>query len=556
MIKSTDSSCSHGDAGAAVSPLFWLPIELLEEISQLFTRPESVQVLTVNSVLHEVFARRIWRNIGCHDRLIWEAPFSAWRRYGHLVRRLYIKSSCALNTIADLPGIVHLEVELSSASCRIFEQKLPQLNRLEISHTASYSPADGEGTRRAIDWVFAAEKRGQEVDVTWCLNAYSDEQWDWIDELVVLLKKSEYHSFILATPDYTLPFTFPLKHVRKLASMLSSLSFKYLSGDSATGYAMGILADNEIVFKKLRRVRFTLPSRELQDAMPLPSLLSSRFPVLKHIELSWSGNPISDLVHPFFHGSLMSVSSMRLYGCNDGSWNSIIGSVPNVRKLSLDACKLKFDVQVVAKQIPLLQKLSIYDGSGIDFTHEGKCRESAGATSAGQFLKLDVMEIWVHAYKGMVELEKLYEIMVNHAPSLRTVKIVGDTLTVPLSDKTNGAVNPPVKQLYFRVKSVAENDFEFILGLFPKLGIFEVDSPEHNLELLAKVRARYPHLGVLTTRSLYHWGSDSIHSNSDSDYEDDEDDDNDDFDDYDYDDGDDFDDTDTVGDDGGDEDDV
>ncbi|KAI8866478.1 hypothetical protein GQ42DRAFT_165472 [Ramicandelaber brevisporus] len=477
----------------AISPLFWLPVELLEEISQFLTRPESVPALTVDKTLHNVFARRIWRNIN-HESHIWKATSSAWRAYGHLVRTFSVTSWYDFECIPDLPLIVGLKIYLKAENSSIFEYKMPTLRELTVvSILKPFGPVPEKSVQNVLTWIKEAEKSGQEVSVEWDLEVDTADKLEWIEDVLVETVYLERHS---------IKFDFvgncvDLQRMAKFESRIVEIKMPELFTDNVLPVLNGLLKLDGVVFSQLRRLNIELPVFDGHDENQfIPQVDASWFPALISLELTFSAATSEFLVHPVFIGTLASLTTLQLGCCDYDGWDLVVKWVPNVRYLGFSFSELMLESSVLAQYTPLLEEIMIEDGCEIMF--------SATRDSSAQLLNLRVLDIGMEEGTDYDMDSDVFEFIVLNAPNLQTVKFTlfqsSHFCVYSLEGETNDSVHH--LSVSFELSALEEVDIDNLVSSFPGLRVLEYGQRPFDEKMFNSIRQRHSHIKVLRNRAF------------------------------------------------------
>ncbi|KAI8865657.1 hypothetical protein GQ42DRAFT_165956, partial [Ramicandelaber brevisporus] len=172
-------------AASAVCQLFRLPRELLELVAAYFSRREAVPVLTVNSMLHEIFAERVWR---CFDADLIDniktIPLESLLKYGHLVRRMRIAwwTLESIDLAATFPNVTRLLIPLSRLADSIKSSQgkcFERLCHLDVCDLDDYIKLKSlDGTDPVLDWIDGRfEDEAGLKKVEWELFQYGNDKW-------------------------------------------------------------------------------------------------------------------------------------------------------------------------------------------------------------------------------------------------------------------------------------------------------------------------------------------------------------------------------------------
>ncbi|KAI8867764.1 hypothetical protein GQ42DRAFT_164574 [Ramicandelaber brevisporus] len=511
------------------SLLFWLPFELLEEISLFFTRAEAVQLLTVNSTLHEVFAGRIWRCITAADSAVWKAPASAWTRYGHLVRSLSIPDSIysvSTGTIPNVPNLLHLDIYLNEVGSGIFKYEMPLLQQLCVK-ASDIGWGNKLGLlKAAAAWVAEAEQRDQNISVEWDMFLFNSDNIKWIDDMLDMIHKPHQHSMALSVTKRSFV---KLKQLSKLAAMLVQLHSSAIivkqHGSGAQVVPGSILDNKDITFRKLRHLNIQLTFEDGYGDEIGGSFKATQFPVLESVSLNdiavytvYARQPLQTQ-QPLFSGVFETVTKLQVEKFSgDFVLNSVSGCFPQLRILDISASSLSLCANSMKREWPLLEKVVIsrfnnilipqsdYRGSNSDNDDDDDDNDvnvngtgsleryaaslaTAAATTA-QLLNLHTFEL---ISKDRTEYSSCFEsihFILHHAPNLHTVKLEHCRLEAVTEREIVGEVNQSVRHLevMFNGNPYRENLLDLIL-LFPNLTMLKIK--------------RYPQMGDDEEKETY-----------------------------------------------------
>ncbi|KAI8871873.1 hypothetical protein GQ42DRAFT_154095 [Ramicandelaber brevisporus] len=205
-LEEKQSVCCTREKFSSMTSLCSLPFELIEEISRFFKRSESVRVLRVNSVLHEAFARRIWRHITSSEGTVWNAPPSAWTHYGPLTASI------------RLSGL---------------------FKRADLLIMAA--------------WISDVEKRAQDVAVEWKL-VTGGETTSQMDVILDAITKPELHSFNIRLVQSIYEF----EQKSKFAAMMVEIRLPHAAMGVKPSLLNEVLSWKGVVFSRLRRLNLHL----------------------------------------------------------------------------------------------------------------------------------------------------------------------------------------------------------------------------------------------------------------------------------------------------------
>ncbi|KAI8867198.1 hypothetical protein GQ42DRAFT_158116 [Ramicandelaber brevisporus] len=162
-----------------------LPLELLEETASYLSTSDAAKAVTVCSVLHEV--KRI--------------PASAWQRYGHLVRIVYISAK----TVDSIPlehisGVVRLTVELDCVETVALNKAVKGMTRIQSVSVIQGDNQYLEHRQLSVmdDWIVAAKDSGQTINVEWSVGVHSSDDFLFLCDATSDIVASTQHTYKLA----------------------------------------------------------------------------------------------------------------------------------------------------------------------------------------------------------------------------------------------------------------------------------------------------------------------------------------------------------------------
>ncbi|KAI8866615.1 hypothetical protein GQ42DRAFT_165379 [Ramicandelaber brevisporus] len=481
------------------SPLFWLPLELLEEISYLFTRAETVQVLTVNTTLHEVFANRIWRHITSTDHRVWKAPASAWTRYGYLVRSLVISDELFINVcMPNLPKLLKLEVFLDEPGYNIFEYEMPLLQQLDVKCSPESIALQSDGAMAATKWVANAENRNQSVNVNWSLRTDHSDNLSWLGDMLDTVTRSEQHSVTLIAFDNLMGLS--ENHAAKLAVMLVNFTYdgrlRINEGSVLSAYS-SFITNSKHVFTKLQHLSIELTYDSSIDGDMIPKLRDTQFPILDSIEISEARGSYGYWYGLKLDGDFSTVTKLQLTDCDNIIWSIVTpGRFTGVRDLTLSGMGLTINPRTIARQFPVLFRLVIGESYGKDFSYN----EPIQSTKDAQLQCLHVFEIrFSHDFDEEITAD-MFQFILYHAPKLHTIDFSYGWFECSELDEfvNNGVVNTSVRQLSVTLFSdEIEDGFNDLIGLLPNLERLEL-IPFGNIknDVLNELCNRHPLISI------------------------------------------------------------
>ncbi|KAI8867277.1 hypothetical protein GQ42DRAFT_164898 [Ramicandelaber brevisporus] len=482
------------------SPLFRLPLELLEEISYYFTRAEAVQVLRVNSTLHEVFANRIWRHITITDQTVWEAPASAWTRYGYLVRSLVIPDELPPNTcMPNLPKLLKLEVFLGGLSHSIFEYEMPLLQQLDVKCSPKSTDYQSDGTMAAAKWIDEAESRNQNVSVNWSLRANCPHNLDWLGDMLDTVTRPEQHSVTLVAFDNLVQLSD--NNTAKLAVMLVNFSYdgrlSIIEGSVSSAYN-SFLTNSKHVFTKLKHLSIELTYDDGIDGDKIPKLRDTQFPAIESVEIREVRDSYVYRCGLKLDGDFSTVTKMQLTDCDNAIWSIVThGCFPGVRDLTICRSILTLNPLMLARQFPDLDHLAIIDDCEIDLSYNG----SIQSTKTVQLQYLEEFEMDFADRSNFEIRADTLQFIFYHAPNLHSVKFHAGWFACSVLDEfvENGVMNTSVRHLSMRFYDdfTQEDELDTFIELLPNLETLELSQdPCVDQDLVSHLCKRHPHIDI------------------------------------------------------------
>ncbi|KAI8868882.1 hypothetical protein GQ42DRAFT_179672 [Ramicandelaber brevisporus] len=458
------------------SPLFRLPLELLEEISYYFTRAEAVQVLTVNSTLHEIFANRIWRSITSTDQTVWKAPASAWTRYGHLVRSLVISDELFIIVcMPNLPKLLKLEVFLDEPGYSIFEYEMPLLQRLDVKCFPESTAFQMVGAMAAAKWVAEAESRNQNVSVNWSLRTDYSDRLDWLGDMLDTVTRPEHYSVTLRADDNLMKLS--ESNAAKLAVMLVNFTYdgrlRINEGSVLSAYS-SFITNSKHVFTKLQHLSIELTYDSSIDSDKIPKLRDTQFPVLDSIEIRAVRDSHVYRCGLKFDGDFSTVTKMQLTDCDNIIWSIVTpGCFTGVRDLTLSGVGWILNPRTLARQFPVLFRLVICESYGVDFSFSGAVQSG----KAVQLQYLEELEIrFSHDFDEEITAD-MFRFIFYHAPKLHSIDFSYGWFECSALYEfvNNGVVNTSVRHLSVTLfRDEIEDGFNALSSLLPNLERLEL----------------------------------------------------------------------------------
>ncbi|KAI8872870.1 hypothetical protein GQ42DRAFT_160964, partial [Ramicandelaber brevisporus] len=482
-----------------------LPFELVEEISCFFKRTESVRVLTVNKVLYEAFVRRIWRHITPSEDAVWKAPPSVWVLNGPLVRTISIPSDLRVGTkMPSLPNLLDLSVRLDKVSSRIFEHDMPLLQTVSISFTDSIKRAD---LLKVAAWVSDTEKRGQDVDIEYGLEAKGRGSLSWFNVILDVITKPDLHSLNVDLTNGV----FDIDQISKFAPVLVEIKLPEMTMGSKPSSLNTILSQSGAVFSRLRyldlrlrgkrevrpfgndmdEVNHTVDDSDMDedngtgddgrdgdndmhgDDGHVPSLPASCFPALKslsiHILECRSSVPRSCMNYPFFSKPLSTVTELDLVSCDYDAWTSAAKCVPQLKDLAFTCSRLTLSTQFLAHNLPQLERLEIGEYCYISIRYD-----ESDSSRVGQLANLRKFVLNKEGSGSLSPTSDDLKFILRQLPNLYTLDIASFDHDNRVFDMLQGETNESVRHLYASVfDQFYDWDYSELLALFPNLSRFQ-----------------------------------------------------------------------------------
>ncbi|KAI8873940.1 hypothetical protein GQ42DRAFT_5372 [Ramicandelaber brevisporus] len=471
-----------------------LPLELLEEIALFFTRAETLDVLTVNRLLHAVFARvAVWRRLS-EEKLNQLTPNSVWDHYGHLVRVAILSVSVGHYDMHRwTPSLVRLHVDIMRTPADLFgRQEMPLLRHAQIvlnSRAWRLSDAD-----RVARWINkAAAERDQYVFIEWTIAFYTAQNLAFIDTILALPNAERYNSVVA---EFIFHAGLAVPSLDKFAVLVKELTVGIRTRENNFFVvAHALFGSDSVSYPNLRRLVLNSLSRP-SAVYSLDNFAPSRMPSIRAMYIILDSSRDDESCLSVFANTWPSIKELSLTNCRDRALlDLMLRQTPNIERLFLRGLLFPVDLQLLVRYVPHLQQLG--------FSHDMQMKLLVSQNQPSSNLA-ELRELYFYSgsrYTFLFDLTPdFFHVTFDMAPNLYSIEMANCRDRKNFLENIKDHVNPSVRSLLLKhgKEGFTLAQIKKLITMFPGLKWLKIVNGE--VGVISHLQSRYPSIRIANAR--------------------------------------------------------